>query len=172
MVSVRASWFHGREFGTDRVSKKVLIFHDLLFFACHCQGDIFGMVSVHRRGDEALQSFFVTIKIQSVIPVFARLVLYMSVDIQTFMISTGAPMMMSPDQHGGPTALQFSLSLVWWSTMPWLKAFKNKLSLLSLERISTIFKGPIDSMPSSEKAVEPMKNLLPKLIQGFIINAL
>ena len=54
-----------------------IIFHELLLFACHCQGDILGMLSVHRRGDESLQSFLVTIKIQSVIPVSARLVLYL-----------------------------------------------------------------------------------------------
>ena len=39
-------------------------------------------------------------------------VLYTSVDIQTFMISTGARMMMSNIQHGGPTALQFCISLL------------------------------------------------------------
>ena len=53
-------------------------FHDFLLFACHCQGDILGMMSVHRRGNESLQSFFVTIKIPSVLPVFGRLVLYLS----------------------------------------------------------------------------------------------
>ena len=35
------------------------------------------MLSVRRRGDESLQSFLVTIKIHSVLPVFARLVLYL-----------------------------------------------------------------------------------------------
>ena len=54
--------------------ERSLNFHDLLLFVCPCQGDILGMISVRRRGDERLQSFFVTIKIQSVIPVTGRLV--------------------------------------------------------------------------------------------------
>ena len=51
------------------------IFHDLLLFTCRCQGDILGMLSARRKSDESLQSFPVTIKIHSVLPVFARLVL-------------------------------------------------------------------------------------------------
>ena len=61
--------------------RREIIFHDLLLFACHCQGDILGMLSVHRRGDESLQLFLVTIQIQSVIPVSARRVLYILFEI-------------------------------------------------------------------------------------------
>ena len=55
-----------------------IVFHDLLLFGCCCQGDILGMLSARRKGDESLQSFLVTIKIPSVLPVFGRLVLYMA----------------------------------------------------------------------------------------------
>ena len=43
------------------------IFHDLLLFACRCNGQIFGMLWVRRRGDDALRTFLDTFKVASVL---------------------------------------------------------------------------------------------------------